>query len=188
VDLLEVTCSTLCRALRAALLIGADYCFPLIAIIAFAVVASQDGGWLFAVGAFLHGGAIISNRFLVRSGFASFLPHLRRSRTANPCPVRVNFSEFFACGVFPLDRKNPNNACHPTDMIGGVWFWNWSLSRSYRRMHIDVVPNNALASALAGRAFHHFPRRARHLGFPESVAVRAALAHLPVPMPLAAMA
>jgi len=138
VDLLEVTRPALRCALRAALLIGSDDGFPLVAFIALAVVASQDGGWLFTVGAFLHGEAIIAFRFFVRSGFASFSPHLRRSRTAIPCPVRVNFSEFFACGVFPLDRKNPNKAFDPTDIRGGVWFRNWSRWRSYWWINLGV--------------------------------------------------
>lgn len=56
VNLLEVTSPSFRCALRAALLIGVDDGFPLIALIAFAVIAPQDGGWFFAVSAFLHVG------------------------------------------------------------------------------------------------------------------------------------
>lgn len=55
-----------------------------------------------------HSGVIVAFRFSDRSAFASFSPHLRRSRSANPCPVRVNFLEDFAWRRFPLDRKTPN--------------------------------------------------------------------------------
>jgi hypothetical protein len=72
VDLLEGSRPTLRRALRAALFVGADDGFPLVATITLAVVASQDGGWLFAVGAFLHGSGIIAFRVSVILRFRLF--------------------------------------------------------------------------------------------------------------------
>lgn len=73
VDLFEVSRPALPRALRAALLVWAYDGFPFVAVIALAVVASQDGGWLFAVGAFLHSGVIIAFRFSARLQFRLFL-------------------------------------------------------------------------------------------------------------------